>query len=209
MLLVEQTFPEKYELLTNLIYDSTNRGYKNRRLQRVQYVHLNSDSIIDIVNEIKTLNKEHQFLLREEKKLLNFVVKIFRNRKEISFEDFHTLLTYSFEAVLIRLINIRSKLYYQIKASKLNVSQEDREYFFALENILQQIELISKDLESKNWDERIDKAQVINKILIIFKNLNELAFCIALQDHESIQSISNTILSFDKIKFNVSEKIAA
>jgi hypothetical protein len=209
MLLVEQTFPEKYELLTNLIYDSTSRGYKNRRLQRVQYVHLNSENVVEIVNEIKSLDKKHKFLLKEEKRLLDFVAKIFKNKKEISFEDFSTLLKYSFEAVLTRLASIKSKLYYQIKANKLNVSQEDREYFFALENILQQIELINEDLESNNWDKRIDKVQVINKVLIVFKNLNELALCIALQDHESIQSISNTILSFDQIKFNVSEKIAA
>lgn len=208
MLLVEQTFPEKYELLTNLIYDSTNRGYRNRRLQRVQYIHLDSGNVIKIIDEIKSLDKEHKFLLKEEKKLLDFVAKIFQNKKEISFENFSKLLKYSFEAVLTRLANIKSKLYYQIKANKLNVSQEDREYFFALENILQQIELIGEDLESKNWDKRIDKAQIINKVLIVFKNLNELAFCIALQDHDSIQSISNTILSFDKIKFNVSEKIA-
>lgn len=209
MLLVEQTFPERYELLTNLIYDSTNRGYRNRRLQRVQYVHLDSQDVLNIVNEIKSLDKEHKVLLKEEKRLLDFVAKLFKNKKEISFDDFSALLKYSFEAVLIRLVNIKSKLYYQIKANKLNVSEEDREYFFALENILQQIELIGHDLESKNWDKRIDKVQIINKIIIVFKNLNELALCIALKDHESIQSISNSILSFDKITFNVSEKIAA
>ena len=209
MLLVEQTFPEQYELLTNLIYDSTNRGYRNRRLKKVQYVHLDSQNVLNIVNEIKSIDKERKVLLKEEKKLLNFVVRLFQNKTEISFDDFFALLKYSFDAVLTRLVNIKSKLYYKIKANKLNISEKDREYFFALENILQQIELIGKDLESKNWDKRIDKVQIVNKIIIIFKNLNELALCIALKDHESIQSISNSILTFDKIKFNVSEKITA
>ena len=172
-------------------------------------MHLNSENVLKIINEIESLDREQKFLLKEEKKLLDFVAKIFENKKEISFENFSTLLKYSFKAVLIRLANIKSKLYYEIKANKLNVSPDDREYFFALENILQQIELLGEDLESKNWDKRIDKAQIINKVLIVFKNLNELVLCIALKDHESIQSISNTILSFDEIKFNVSEKIAA
>lgn len=205
--MVEQTFPERYDLLTNLIYDSTNGGYRNRRLQKIQYFHLGSEDVIKIVNEIISLNKQHDFLIKEEKKLLNFISKIFK--KEISFKDFFALLRYSFEAVQERLERIKSKLYYEIKANKLNVSKEDREYFFALENLLQQIELLNKDLTSKNWDKRIDKAQIINKVLIIFKNLNELALCIALKDHGSIQNISNSILSFDKIKFNISEKIAS
>ncbi len=208
MLLVEQTFPKRYDLLTGLIYE-TNKGYRNRRCQKMQYFRLKSEDVVEIVNDITSLDEDYGFLIKEEKRLLNFIANIFKNKMEISFDDCTSLLKYSFQAVLVRLAKVKSRLYYQIKASKLNISEEDREYFFALENILQQIELIGEDIKSKDWDKRIDKLQLFNKAMIIFKNLNELAICIALKDHESIQSISNSILSFDRIKFNISEKIAS
>jgi len=175
----------------------------------MQYFRLKSEDVVEIVNDITSLDEDYGFLIKEEKRLLNFIANIFKNKMEISFDDCTSLLKYSFQAVLVRLAKVKCRLYYQIKASKLNISEEDREYFFALENILQQIELIGEDIKSKDWDKRIDKLQLFNKAMIIFKNLNELAICIALKDHESIQSISNSILSFDRIKFNISEKIAS
>ena len=83
------------------------------------------------------------------------------------------------------------------------------EYLFALENILQQISTLDKDLKRKKWYTRTDKDIVIRKGLIIFKNLNELALSIAKNDHESIKDISQSILSYDKLSFNITNKLVS
>jgi len=209
-MLIQQTIPKEYSLFTRLIHDSVDKGYKNKRTQRVVYFRIDVSILNKLISEIINKNKRYNFLIKEEKNFLKFALRMFDSKKKyVSFRDYVTLIQHSFNSVLSRLKRIKKELTRLIKKNRFEVSDIDNEYFFSLENILQQVEMIDKDLKAKDWFKMTDKVQVINKILIIFKNLNELALSIALNDTESISSISRSILSFDKIQFNISNKLVS
>tara|TARA_Y100000310_G_scaffold260603_1_gene269602 strand:- start:7108 stop:7737 length:630 start_codon:yes stop_codon:yes gene_type:complete len=209
-MLIQQTIPKEYSLFTRIIHDSADKGYKNRRTQRVVYFGIDFGIFSELINDIFEKNKKSRFLIREEKRFLKYALEIFDSKKHyISFDDYVTLIQYSFDSVLCRLKRIKRELTGLIKNRKFEVSNIDNEYFFSLENILQQVEVLNKDLKLKDWFKRTDKLQLIGKILIIFKNINKLALSIALDDTESIPSISDSILSFDKIQFNISSKLVS
>ncbi|MBW2976050.1 hypothetical protein KY347_01240 [Candidatus Woesearchaeota archaeon] len=207
-MLIQETLPKEYNLFTRLIHDSVDKGYKSSRAQRVMYMKLYSNLLIKLMEDILKEDSQKRFLIREEKKFVKFALKLFRNQRGfITIEDYADLIRYSFIAVLVRLNKIKSELTYLIKKNRFDVSNIDNEYYFSLENILQQVESIDKDLKSKNWYKRTDKLAVVNKVLIIYKHLNELAVSIALDDTNAIPNISRSILSFDDIQFNITGKL--
>jgi hypothetical protein len=208
-ILVYQAIPESYKLFTQLVHDSVDRCYKNRRTKKVIYGEVIKD-FKRLIEEILAKDKISNFLIKEEKEYLNFALSVFRKSKErVSFEDYELLVQYSFESVIVRLRKIKEELIDKIKYNKLEVSDIDNEYFFALENILQQVETLDDYFRNKNWTERKDKNEMIKKALLVFKNLNELVLSIAFKDTDSISYISNSILNFDNIQFNIKNKLVS
>lgn len=203
-MLIEQVIPKEYNLFTNVVYDSLDGGYTNKRTKRFEYFRL---EFVNLIDKILELNKTKKLLIQEEVKLLLYLKSLFKkNVNYIRFNDYSELVKRCYLAIYKRLRLIKTRLIYEIKKKKLEVSPLDNEYLFALENILQQISTLDEDLKRKEWYARIDKDIVIRKGLIIFKNLNELALSIAKNDHESIKDISQSILSYDKLSFSITNK---
>lgn len=208
-ILVYQAIPESYKLFTQLVHDSLDRCYKNRRAKKVIYGEFIKD-FKRLIEEILKKDKISNFLIREEKEYLNFALSVFgKSKGGITFEDYESLVQYSFESVIARLRRIKEELLDKIKENRLNASDIDNEYFFALENILQQVETLDDYFKNKNWTERKDKNEMIRKALLVFKNLNELVMSIAFKDIDSISYISNSILNFDNIKFDIKNKLVS
>ncbi|MBU4242573.1 MAG: hypothetical protein KKF52_05060 [Nanoarchaeota archaeon] len=209
MHLIQQTIPEEYKQFTDLIYNSIDKGYDNKRTKRIEYFS-NIKFIQNLIEEIVKIDKQKHFLIRQEKKLLKYTLKIFLKKRDyIKKEEFAKLIDYSFRAVCYRLDKIRKNLIFELKNSKFKVSNIDNEYRFALDSIFQQLFSLGKDFKSKTWYLQKNRNQLIYKSLIIFKNFNELALSIAETDFGSIERISNTILSYDNVQFNVTNKLIA
>ena len=118
--------------------------------------------------------------------------------------------------MVIRLFDIRNKLSNEIKKNRFNVSELDNEYFFAVENILQQFIILAEEIngiEKENikildTDKKSRIYELSWKAQMIYKNLNELVLSIATDNSENVRYISDTILNHDRIKFEISNKIA-
>jgi hypothetical protein len=209
-MLIQQTIPKEYNLFTTFIHDATHNGYENRRTKKYHYFPIHVKSITEILNKIMESDKENEFLIKQERVFLKFALKLFNdNLNDIKLEDYAKFMQYSFEAVLERLKNVRKEMSEQIKQKKFEISPVDEEYFFSLENILQQVEIIDKEMKAKKWATRPDKHILLNKVLSVYRNLNELALSIALDDTTAVRSISSSILNMDLIKFNIQEKLIA
>jgi len=125
----------------------------------------------------------------------------------IPIQKYIILVNLSFKAVWKRVLKIKQALTTKIKNKKINASQIDYEYFFSLENLLQQIESLKKTFSDKNWEKRTDVELIRRKTLVIFKNLHNLILSIVRNDHDSVRDISNSILSYDQLSFDIDNKL--
>ncbi|MBU0460631.1 MAG: hypothetical protein KJ597_06365 [Nanoarchaeota archaeon] len=205
MLLIKEIIPEKYSLFTELVYDATDRNYKNVHQKVYQYPYITLEKLVELINKILKINETDKFLLKEEVSLLNYAQRIFTKKKNnISFDQYAKLFEKILKTLIVRLLMIQQKMYSKLKDNKLQASKEDHEYLFALENIFEQIDSISKEFKEKEFD----RAWIM-KAIFIFKHLHALVQSITFNDYKAVSSISNSILSYDEIKYDISAKIVA
>lgn len=207
MPIIQKTIPKGYQAFTNLIYDTFDKKYFVKRTKKMLF--FNKESLSLLITKILDIDKSEKILLKNEKRILDLIEKfVAKKTQEIQLKDYNKMVDLSFKALKERVQNIKSCLEKNMKAKKLHFSKIDSEYFLALDNILKQLDIVSEEIKNKDYFANNSK-ELIKKLQMISKNLNNLVYSILEEDFDSIKNISHDILYNDKIEFNITEKLVA
>jgi len=210
MILIQESFPSNYGALTQIFVSSTDKTYVTRRLKRVNFYALDFKKTIKLIDNLLETNKKKKFMLKEEKKFLQFAQKLFsNNRSYVKAEDFVELLGRSFVAVVARLIQVQKELIHSIKEKHLDVDCLDNEYLFTIQNLLDQVRTLHEDVKNFKWDNQNQLLSLSRKSHLVLRNLNEVIMSISIEQFEDIKPLSDTVLESLKVEFSTTNKIFA